>query len=99
MSQTTRQPGAGADEVVQPIRGDRGASIFGLRNFPVKAENPDLLASPYTDAGTVPNLKFPFAQARNRILTGGAALRKDKPIIVGSPLEHPQRETLPGEKP
>lgn len=26
------------------------------------------------------------------------ALSKDKPIIVGSPLEHPQLETLPGEE-
>ena len=73
MSQTTRQPGTGADDVGQPIRGDRGASILGPRNFPVEAENPDLLASPSTDAGTIPNLKFPFAQARNRILTGGFA--------------------------
>jgi hypothetical protein len=24
-----------------------------------------------TDAGTVPNLKFPFAASRNRVLTGG----------------------------
>jgi oxalate decarboxylase len=28
-----------------------------------------------------------------------SALRKDKPIIVGSPLEQPQLETLLGEKP
>ena len=36
-------------------------------------ENPDLLASPHTDAGTIPNLKFSFAAARNRLLTGGWA--------------------------
>src|SRR3954451_586960 len=57
----------------EPIVGERGASILGPRNLPVEAENPSLLASPRTDSGTVPNLKFPFAAARNRILTGGWA--------------------------
>ena len=55
----------------QPIRGDRGASILGPRNVPVERENPDLLRSPSTDAGTIPNLKFSFAAARNRITPGG----------------------------
>jgi oxalate decarboxylase len=57
----------------RPIRGDRGASILGPRNVPLERENPDLLASPYTDSGTIPNLKFSFAAARNRLLTGGWA--------------------------
>jgi oxalate decarboxylase len=57
----------------QPIRGEMGASIQGPRNVPLERENPDLLASPYTDAGTMPNLKFSFAAARNRLLTGGWA--------------------------
>jgi len=56
-----------------PIQGDRGAPILGPRNAPMEYENPDLLASPYTDAGTIPNLKFSFASARNRLLTGGWA--------------------------
>jgi oxalate decarboxylase len=55
----------------QPIRGDRGASILGPRNVPMERENPDLLRSPSTDAGTIPNLKFSFAAARNRITPGG----------------------------
>ncbi|MEA2224231.1 MAG: oxalate decarboxylase, partial [Solirubrobacteraceae bacterium] len=55
----------------EPIDGDRGASILGPRNIPIERENPDLLVSPVTDAGTIPNLKFPFAQARNRVLSGG----------------------------
>jgi oxalate decarboxylase len=57
----------------QPIRGDRGASILGPRNVALERENPDLLASPYTDSGTIPNLKFSFATARNRLLSGGWA--------------------------
>jgi oxalate decarboxylase len=57
----------------QPIRGNLGAPTMGPRNQPLEAENPDLLASPYTDSGTIPNLKFSFAAARNRLLTGGWA--------------------------
>jgi oxalate decarboxylase len=56
-----------------PIRGDRGATILSPRNVPLERENPDLLASPYTDSGTIPNLKFSFATARNRLLSGGWA--------------------------
>jgi oxalate decarboxylase len=61
----------GGKPAPEPIDGDRGASILGPRNVSIERENPDLLASPSTDAGTIPNLKFPYAQARNRVLTGG----------------------------
>jgi oxalate decarboxylase len=57
----------------QPIRADLGGSIIGPRNIPVERENPDQLASPRTDSGTVPNLKFPFGAAHNRLLTAGWA--------------------------
>lgn len=59
--------------VSEPIRGERGASILGPRNEPLERENPDLLASPDTDAGTIPNLKFSFSAARTRLGTGGWA--------------------------
>jgi oxalate decarboxylase len=57
----------------EPIRGDLGASIIGPRNLPIERENPDQLAPPGTDSGTVPNLKFSFGAAHNRLLTGGWA--------------------------
>ena len=57
----------------QPIQDDRGATILGPRNIPLERENPDQLASPYTDSGTIPNLKFSFATAHNRLLDGGWA--------------------------
>jgi oxalate decarboxylase len=60
MSQTTWHPGAGPYEgVLQPIRGDLGASIMGARNVALECENPDLLTSPYTDVGaeTLPGEK------------------------------------------
>jgi oxalate decarboxylase len=58
---------------LQPIRGNLGATILGPRNIPMERENPALLASPSTDAGTIPNLKFSYASARNRLTTGGWA--------------------------
>ena len=58
---------------LEPIRGDRGASIMGPRNAAIERENPDLLLSPSTDAGTIPNLKFSFSAARNRLAPGGWA--------------------------
>ncbi|BAQ16645.1 oxalate decarboxylase family bicupin [Methyloceanibacter caenitepidi] len=69
MTKTPNEATTNADP--QPVRGDRGAPIMGPRNVPIERENPDLLASPYTDQGTVPNMKFPFAAARNHITSGG----------------------------
>jgi oxalate decarboxylase len=57
--------------VPEPVRDGLGATIMGPRNVEVERQNPNLLASPYTDAGTIPNLKFSFADAHNRLLTGG----------------------------
>jgi oxalate decarboxylase len=67
MAQPTRT------DIPEPARDGLGATIMGPRNVPVERENPALLASPYTDHGTIPNLKFSFAAARNRLLTGGWA--------------------------
>lgn len=68
MANTMTSPTNGLPE---PLQGDLGATILGPRNVPIERENPDLLSSPQTDHGTIPNLKFSFATARNRILTGG----------------------------
>jgi oxalate decarboxylase len=58
----------GNNDGVQPIRGDRGASILGPRNVAVERENPDQV-----DSGTLPHLKFSFAAAHNRLQSGGWA--------------------------
>src|SRR6266699_2631581 len=73
MEKTLHNPGDEMNQVPQPIRGDLGSTILGPRNVRVERENPDQLASPYTDSGTIPNLKFSFATARNRLVTGGWA--------------------------
>jgi oxalate decarboxylase len=63
----------GADGAPQPIAPGRGATILGPRNVPVELQNPDVLVAPVTDAGTIPNLKFSYAAAHNRVLSGGWA--------------------------
>jgi oxalate decarboxylase len=72
MVETNTVQGSGVG-VPEPIRGDEGAPILGPRNIPVEQANPDLLVPPATDSGTIPNLKFSFAEAHNRVLSGGWA--------------------------
>jgi oxalate decarboxylase len=57
----------------EPVRGNEGAPIVGPRNEPIEREDPDQLAPPSTDAGSLPNLKFSFDAAHNRITPGGWA--------------------------
>jgi oxalate decarboxylase len=73
MSATTdkKEHSKSASSDPEPIVDGRGATILGPHNVPVELENPDLLVSPETDAGTIPNLKFSYAAARNRVLSGG----------------------------
>src|SRR6202011_3265981 len=61
------------NEIPQPIRGKEGGTDPGPRNIALDRQNPDILAPPRTDAGTIPNLWFPFSGAHNRLLEGGWA--------------------------
>ncbi len=58
---------------VEPVRGTRGSDDPGPRNLAIDLQNPDILLPPETDNGSLPNLKFPFALAHNRIEDGGWA--------------------------
>jgi oxalate decarboxylase len=57
----------------QPIRGNDGGTDPGPRNILLDRQNPDILTPPSTDAGTIPNMKFSFSLAHNRLLSGGWA--------------------------
>src|SRR4029450_12714096 len=57
--------------VPEPIRGDSGGTIAGPQNVPLEREMPDLLVSPSTDSGTLPNMWFPFSGAHMRLQPGG----------------------------
>src|ERR687896_1638754 len=74
MTQTPQQRAFRLDGVgPHPIRGDDGAPIMGPRNPSLQYENPDILVPPETDSGTIPNLKYSFDAAHNRLLSGGWA--------------------------
>ncbi|BCL80495.1 oxalate decarboxylase [Ktedonobacteria bacterium brp13] len=60
-------------KIPQPIRGDAGGTDPGPRNVLRDIQNPDILTPPETDKGTIPNLKFSFADAHNRLQNGGWA--------------------------
>jgi oxalate decarboxylase len=55
----------------EPISGDRGANILGPRNGPREDQNPDILRPPATDHGSIPNLRFSFADAHVKARNGG----------------------------
>lgn len=63
----------GNDTITQPIRGLSGSDDPGPRNVELDRQNPDILIPPETDNGSLPNLKFPFSMAHNRLEDGGWA--------------------------
>src|SRR6476660_3702912 len=52
-----------ADDSVQPIRGDEGAAVLGPMNPALDAQNADRVRPPATDNGTMPSLKWSFADS------------------------------------
>jgi oxalate decarboxylase len=60
-------------QIPQPIRGREGAPVLGPNNPPLQRQNPDIIVPPATDSGTIPNLKYSFDAAHNRLLSGGWA--------------------------
>src|SRR3982751_6405234 len=68
--------------MVPTIMGEDGATVLGPDNVPVGLQNP---GAPPTDSGSMPNLKFSFAAAHNRLLPGGWAREvtvRDLPIAT-----------------
>jgi len=62
---------ASAQEGNEPVIGNRGAAIIGPRNAEREQQNPDILRPPETDHGSMPNLRFSFADAHMKIREGG----------------------------
>ena len=68
--------------MVPTIKGEDGATVLGPDNVPVGIQNP---GAPATDSGSMPNLKFSFAAAHNRLLPGGWAREvtvRDLPVAT-----------------
>lgn len=57
----------------QPMRGGNGGTDPGPRDPIRDRENPDVLIPPATDQGTLPNLRFSYADAHNRLARAGWA--------------------------
>jgi oxalate decarboxylase len=60
-------------ETKEPLFGKLGGTILGPQNPSREAENPDILVPPRTDSGTLPNLKWSFADSHMRLEEGGWA--------------------------
>jgi oxalate decarboxylase len=58
---------------IEPIREAEGANIVGPRNADRERQNPFTVRSPASDHGTMPNLKWSFADSHMRIEEGGWA--------------------------
>ncbi len=71
MQKTSQQDNDELNRVPQPIRGHEGGTDPGPRNIALDRQNPDILTPPSTDSGTIPNLKFSFGLAHNRLTAGG----------------------------
>ncbi|KAI0749380.1 RmlC-like cupin domain-containing protein [Daedaleopsis nitida] len=67
-----------ADIIPVPQRGATGATVIGPQNVAIDRQNPDLLAPPTTDHGSVMNAKWPFSLSHNRLQTGGWARTQNK---------------------
>ena len=62
---------SGEPPIPQPQRPGHGGTDPGPRNIVRDRQNPDLLVPPSTDSGTLPNLRFSFADAHVRQTSGG----------------------------
>src|SRR5262245_20216926 len=59
------------DKPTEPIRGNEGAPILGPRNPAREAQGPDRLSPPATDSGTLPTLRWSFADSHIKMREGG----------------------------
>src|ERR1700736_569379 len=72
LAATSAAMGQTSPQVPQPNRAPGlGGSIPGPRDLTRDRENPDMLNPPSTDQGTLPNLRFSFADAHTRQTDGG----------------------------
>lgn len=64
-------PSSTSESLPEPQSGPLGGPQQGPRDVLRQRQNPDLLIPPRTDAGTMPNLRFSFADAHVRLQPGG----------------------------
>lgn len=102
-SMSDNQSGDGSD-LPQPVFGNLGGPQQGPRDPVRQRENPDVLVPPRTDSGTMPNLRFSFADAHVRLQPGGwtnEVTRRELPIateIAGVQMHLNGGETMTGAR-
>src|SRR2546423_15693321 len=97
MQKTSPQDSNQMNQVPQPIRGNEGGTDPGPRNVALDRQNPDILTPPSTASGTIPNLKFSFGLAHNRLLPGGWARQGTRPgLPIATPLARVNMRVSPG---
>ena len=77
-----------ASDPSKPARGKKGISILGPTNPAREAESPDRVMPPSTDRGTLPSLRWSFADSHNRVSEGGWARQttvRELPTATRSP--------------
>jgi oxalate decarboxylase len=62
---------ATGDDPPEPIRDNQGARLLGPRNPAREAQSPDRLRPPSTDHGTLPTLRWSFADSHVKMREGG----------------------------
>ncbi|KAF2717262.1 oxalate decarboxylase [Polychaeton citri CBS 116435] len=55
----------------EPLRNGLGTSVLGPRNRDRERQDPDMIRPPSTDHGSLPNMKWSFADSHTRIEEGG----------------------------
>ena len=78
MSTSMQAASARAASAPSPVRGSEGAPIVGPRNPAREAQDPWTVKPPKTDSGTLPNLRWSFADSHMRIEEGGWARQTTK---------------------
>jgi len=68
-------------EIPEAVNDGLGASIMGPENVALDQQNPDFLAPPTTDAGSIQNAKWPFSFSHNRLQTGGWARQQNLDVF------------------
>lgn len=63
----------GGEKLPEPVRGNEGAPILGPRNPAREAQSLDRFRPPVTDSGTLPTLRWSFADSHVKMREGGWA--------------------------
>ncbi|KAI5825816.1 Bicupin, oxalate decarboxylase/oxidase [Schizophyllum commune Tattone D] len=71
----------GPETTVEPVRGALGAPFSGPTNPEIDFQNPDLLAPPNTDFGSVGSGKWSLSLSPTRLLTGGWVRYEDELVM------------------